>query len=372
MPTFTPPVGEGRPWLHPDARGAEKGLMKFFGTCPMGFTVWKDLSDVWHQEQYPLDTNFQVWIDNAQPNNAKVVYHGGHSYTITEAEANELIAAGYMFDWWELTNWTHSWDAKNSVVEGGRVTRIPDLRGNKPLIKMGGVLPLLGANINAVGPLPGPTYLASSPRFNNHAAVYTDSFPAPGSFFPLFAGLSPNVSTTSSINEPDNWFNAPSNGYPQPYWVAILARTTDGPATAVWDAQNGGIGTGPTIGPDIFGGVDHKWEVSLFGPDGGTNKVENPHVSSPNETTLVFCYVNGASSFLEVTWKDGAGVPSTLRQTGTLGPHRYLECFLGWVHDVYWMAAGIKLGTPLETELDFIRSWALAFMPAAAVLPPGV
>jgi hypothetical protein len=95
MPTFTPPTGEGMPWLSPNATGAEAGLMKFFSTCPMGFTVWRDLNDVWHQEHYPLDTNFQVWIDNAQPNNAKVVYHGGHVYDITAQEATDLTNAGY-------------------------------------------------------------------------------------------------------------------------------------------------------------------------------------------------------------------------------------------------------------------------------------
>ena len=55
MPTFTPPTTEGNAWLHPRAKGAEKELMKFFSTCPMGKTVWRDLSDVWHEETYSLD-----------------------------------------------------------------------------------------------------------------------------------------------------------------------------------------------------------------------------------------------------------------------------------------------------------------------------
>lgn len=95
MPTFTPPTTEGQSWVHPDAKGAERALMKFYSTCPMGKTVWRSLDLVWHEATYPLDTNFQVWRDLEQPNNALVAYHGGHTYEITQQEADDLTAAGY-------------------------------------------------------------------------------------------------------------------------------------------------------------------------------------------------------------------------------------------------------------------------------------
>jgi hypothetical protein len=138
--------------------------------------------------------------------------------------------------------------------------------------------------------------------------------------------------------------------------------------SAIWDAQNGGIGTGPTIGPDIFGGADDKWEVSLFGPEG--LKIENTHVSSTDETVLVFCKVDGANSFLEINWRDGAGVLQTNRQAGTLSAYNYLECMVGWVHDTYWCDTAIKLNIPTEPELDFIRTWAANYIPNAGFLPP--
>lgn len=379
MPTFTPPVTDGR--LVGDPFDPSWAYFKFLGSWATGKTVWKDSLGVWHESIEPYAGGATTTVHDGPVTTAtgpdeglataQKVYLGGHEYTVTEAEATELAAAGFGFDWWQLTDWTHSWDAEDSEVASGRATRVVDRRGNRPLIKLPNPLGLFGADPNIYGSLPGPLYLPASPRFNNRPALYSDSFPAVGALAPIFAGLSPNGSLNGGTNEPVNWFNSPT-GYPQPYWVAVLARLTGSTTSAVWDAQKGDVGTGPTIGADIFGGADDKWEVSLFGPDGGANKIEVNHVSSADETVLVFVYVNGASSFMEVTWKDGAGVPSTLRQTGTLGAHTYFECFLGWVHDVYWTATGIKLGTPTEPELDFIRTWATAYIPAAAVLPPGV
>jgi hypothetical protein len=377
MPFFETPVRDGNSRVGPPGHPLNP-LMRFLGSWAQGVTVWKDSLGVWHESTIPYlggaTTTVHDWDASTYgaPDEglatAQKVYSGGYTHTITQAEADELTAAGYEFQWWQLTDWTHSWDAQDSEVANGRVWRITDRSGQRPLIKMAGSLPMLGASTTRYGPLPGPLYIPASARFGNRPAVFCDSFPVVGSIFPLYAGLSPNGDSNSSTDESRNWFNAPT-GYPQPYWVAVLARLSSGPNSAIWDAQNGGPGTGPTIGQDIFGGVDDRWEVSLFGPNGGTEKIEVNHVSSVDETVLVFVYVNGASSFMEVNWRDSGGVLQTMRQAGTLGPHRYLECFLGWVHDTYWSKTAVKVGPYTEAEMDAIRAWAGPFMPAAASLP---
>ena len=240
---------------------------------------------------------------------------------------------------------------------------------------MPGTFPLLGGDPNA-GPLPGPLWLPSSPRFNGRPALRCDPFPVPGSLFNVFAGLSPNVNAAGTTGPEDtaNYFAAP-NGYPQPYWVAVLGRLglPDNPEgnpddpTAIWDATHGGVGTGPTIGRKIVGLGAPNWQVSNFGP--GLLLVTVAHTAAADETVLVLCCVNGASSFLEITWRTTSGVLTTLRQTGTLLGWNYLECFAGWVHGQYLTAAGIGLGVPDEAELDLVRRWASYWVPAAAVLP---
>lgn len=375
MPTFTPPLEDGPASIGGDSHP----LWRHFDNYQVGATVWKDSLGAYHHSQFPYqggfhhrtydDTILTEDIDTSVDSlaNATEVYMGGSQYEVTIAKANELIAAGFTFEWWQLTDFTHAWSARDSLVDNGRAFLVSDKRGSYPLIKLPGEFPLLGANLDTYGPLPGPLYIPSSARFNGRPALFTDPFPTVGSFFPLNSGLSPNGTLHTSTNDPYNWFNPP-NGYSQPYWVAVLARLNDtGFNTAIWDAQNGGIGTGPTIGPDILGGSDDRWEVSLFGP--APIKLETTHISSADETVLVFVQVNGASSFLEVNWRDGAGLLQTERVTGTLHAHNYLECMLGWVHDTYWADAAIKLNLPTEDEMDFIRAWAAPYMPTAASLP---
>lgn len=384
MPTFVTPLRDGQPMTSPEGNGTQNALMRFYGNWAQGVTVYKDSGGVWRESLEPYlggatHATHNQWIGGSGPIStvtapdqglatAQKVYAGGHDHEVTTTEATELIAAGYTFEWWQLTDWTHSWSARDSQVDDGRTYRIQDRRGDMPMKLMPGAYPLLGAEYGVYGPLPGPIYLPASPRFNGRAALVTDPFPATGSFFPLSAGLSPNGTSTSSTDDTSQWFDPP-NGYAQPYWVAVLARLASGANSAIWDATHGGIpgpGTGPTIGPDIFGGADGKWEVSLFGD---LTKIENNHVSSVDETVLVFVQVDGANSFLEVNWRDAGGVLQTERQNGVLrDTPRYLECFLGWVHPTYWADTAIKRGLPTEDELDFIRTRAAAYMPAAASL----
>jgi hypothetical protein len=54
-------------------------------TLKRGITVYK-IDNQWYEEQYP-------WQDDLDQ--ASVVYLGGHEYEVTEAEKDDLEAAGY-------------------------------------------------------------------------------------------------------------------------------------------------------------------------------------------------------------------------------------------------------------------------------------
>lgn len=278
-------------------------------------------------------------------------------------------------DWVDLTDWEHSWDMAHAQVIDGRAVQITDTSGGRPLRKIPGALGLLGADLNTYGPLPAPIWLQSSPRFNGRPAIVCDRFPTVGSSAPLFAGLTPNTDGITGTDDSDNWFNAPT-GYPQPYWLAVLGRIglpdavggTDTDPAGIWDAQNGGPGTGPTIGRKVFGLGAPNWQVSNFGP--GAVAITVSHTATQDETVLVFCQVNGASSFLEINWRDAGGTLQTMRQAGTQLGWNYLECFAGWVHGAYLAAAGIALGLPDEADLDLIRAWSARYIPAARALSP--
>jgi hypothetical protein len=50
-----------------------------------GVTVYK-IGNSWYEEEYPSQDDLDI---------ADAVYLGGHEYTVTEAEKNDLEAAGY-------------------------------------------------------------------------------------------------------------------------------------------------------------------------------------------------------------------------------------------------------------------------------------
>ncbi len=297
--------------------------------------------------------------------------------TLTVAQRHLTMAGATVDlpDWADLAPWAHSWDAAHSHVVAGRAVRVSDRSGGRPLRRLPGTFPLLGADIAATGPLPGPRWLPASPRFGGRPALACDPFPAAGSLFPLYAGLTPNTNAegTTGAELTGNYFAAP-DGYPQPYWLAVLGRIGlpddplggDTDPAGIWDAAHGGPGTGPTIGRKVVGLGGTNWQVSNFGP--GLLIVTAAHAATDAETVLVLCHVNGASSFLEVNWRDAAGTLRTVRQTGTLLGWNYLECFAGWVHGAYLSAAGIALGVPAEPTLDLVRRWAAYWIPPAGAM----
>jgi hypothetical protein len=108
MPTFTPPTTAGRLIADPAKRhrSGAHALWRHYGAWETGQTVWKDSLGVWHTALVPFQGGgvhrvFKdgVLVSETGPDEglatAQVVYLGGHVYDITEAEATELINAGF-------------------------------------------------------------------------------------------------------------------------------------------------------------------------------------------------------------------------------------------------------------------------------------
>lgn len=110
MPTFVGPLTDGLPMYKPELVNShgDHRLWMFFGNWAMVKTVWKGSDAQWHEGIYPYQGGdvHETWrkgvrtsvsedTDPGSLANALVVYHGGHQYTISEAEAAELTAAGY-------------------------------------------------------------------------------------------------------------------------------------------------------------------------------------------------------------------------------------------------------------------------------------
>ena len=94
MPTFTPPTVEGPRMAyqaddHSPERLAAIRLRRFIPGPPVGQAVWRDSGGIWHTGQMSVEDE----VD------ALVMYHGGRTHTITEAEATALETAGYTVVW---------------------------------------------------------------------------------------------------------------------------------------------------------------------------------------------------------------------------------------------------------------------------------
>jgi hypothetical protein len=104
MATFSPPTRPGNPVTAAGGHPANP-LMRFYGAWEQGPTIWKDSLGAWHEDMTAyLGGATHAVYNGAQGTifapdeglaTAQVVYLGGHVATISEAAANELIAAGF-------------------------------------------------------------------------------------------------------------------------------------------------------------------------------------------------------------------------------------------------------------------------------------
>lgn len=85
MPIFSPPTVNDLPPLLPSTRGLQRRLMRHYAPRRRGRSVLR-IAGVYST----VDTPSQTQIDTATE-----VYLGGHVYTVTDAVATALAAAGY-------------------------------------------------------------------------------------------------------------------------------------------------------------------------------------------------------------------------------------------------------------------------------------
>lgn len=83
MATFTPPTDNLVRWADPFDPAIEHRLFRFLSPGARGRNVFK-LTDDSYTESQPGDMT-----------TVSVTYHGGHSHSVSSAEASALSAAGY-------------------------------------------------------------------------------------------------------------------------------------------------------------------------------------------------------------------------------------------------------------------------------------
>lgn len=82
MPTFTPPTVNDVPFVFTQDRDNQHPWA-YFAPMPRGVNVFKLLDGTYTETQPMTMAEIAVW------------YHGGHSHTVSTAEAAALSAAGY-------------------------------------------------------------------------------------------------------------------------------------------------------------------------------------------------------------------------------------------------------------------------------------
>lgn len=86
MPTFTPPVTYDVPRVLPSTRGNAYWVGRLLSPIPRGRTVLKAADGSYSIVDTPT-------VDEMAA--AAIVYQGGHIYTVSNAEAAALVAAGF-------------------------------------------------------------------------------------------------------------------------------------------------------------------------------------------------------------------------------------------------------------------------------------
>jgi hypothetical protein len=214
-------------------------------------------------------------------------------------------------------------------------------------------------------PIPGPKLVARSQRFNGRPAMFADFIAKEGPWDKVYSMLSP----VADPRDKNLWFSPP-HGYDTPYWGAILCRPPNGEDWfGAWDACNGESGTAATIGHAVNPKKEKRcWGVTTsvwLGDPWPSTDIEG----SDQQTVLVIVKVDGASSFMELTWRDFNGDLQTDRTNFTLKNYPAKEIFFGFVHGSYLSVAGLKTGAPTEAEIAAVRNWSAPWLPATGFLP---
>ena len=276
--------------------------------------------------------------------------------------------------WSDVIAWTHAWDmidivsydddgSEWSLPAATRVDSVNDRgTGDLPLRRDAGAW----SNILQTNKLiPGPLVVPESKRFNGRPAMLTDSV-GPGGFGKVYSIVSPNADP----KDESTWFNAP-NGYSTPYWGAVLCRPANGSTDVfgAWDAYNGHLGTTATMAKGLTKSKDGPvWGMTTSlrkGDPWPSTRI----VGSEDQTVLVIGKVHGATSFMEINWRDASGRLQSDRTDFTLASYSAKEIFFGYVHSSYVSAAGLRTGAPDESDIDKVRAWSADWLPPTGALP---
>lgn len=86
MPIFQPPTVNATPVAPPGTRGLEARLFRHYRPLKKGVSVLQRQDGTWYLKEYPTQEEIDASLHH---------FLGGHVYTITDALAAELDAAGF-------------------------------------------------------------------------------------------------------------------------------------------------------------------------------------------------------------------------------------------------------------------------------------
>lgn len=118
--TFTPPTSDDTPRLEANTRGPAARLFSFFPAHRRGLNLYKYATGAYSQDD-PINTSAELSTDVAPT----ITYYGGHVYTVSDAEAAALTAAGYGANLHALPNTVdanpppHTFDARGADITAG-------------------------------------------------------------------------------------------------------------------------------------------------------------------------------------------------------------------------------------------------------------
>lgn len=239
------------------------------------------------------------------------------------------------------TSALHCWSAEDSTVtvDAGKATAATDIGSGTAVsleLDTGPFSALLGEDV------PGPTYVPNDPRFGGRASfdctevIGTIDFGGPLDVGPML------------ICE-----FAPS-GLDQPYWMAGLVRAgTD--SLGAWDGNDPVVPPGATV---TAGESNGNW--ALITGLGGT-WLESPVPIDPDQTVLLVAIVNGTQSAIGVAYDDG-GIASSFTPGSLPAGHDARDVYIGFSKLAAVADLAIISGSPSETQLLSVLSWATPFL----------
>jgi hypothetical protein len=266
--------------------------------------------------------------------------------------------------WRDVVSWNHSWDAGDAVTysdDGGhygldpalRVDYVPDQNGSRPLQRDDGSF----SDRLSIARIPGTLYQSSNAMFGGRASWYSDIIVPHDPEKPGFLYTWSSMLNTVFDYQTESFF------WEQPWWGALLVRGVrpfDGHNATYIDGNPGMV----TIERSESGFVRMSvWpDGSSFGP------IINSDVAFTEDTVLVQWLANNENSWLEVNYKNSAGVIVSSRTAGAVSATVMQQLHSGLSHTNYTSCIGIAKGIPSTADTDATRAWAAQYMPVAKEL----